>query len=47
MSKRDIIQAISRFEEEMHGSAKDLDFENAALYRDHLKSLREKLEEKA
>jgi excinuclease UvrABC helicase subunit UvrB len=30
----------------MRNSAKALDFEKAALYRDHLKSLRERLEEK-
>ncbi len=46
MSKRDLIRAIDRMEEEMHNSAKLLDFENAAKYRDQLKSLREKLEEK-
>lgn len=46
MSKKDIIKAIDKIEEEMHNSAKSLDFENAALYRDQLKSLREKLEEK-
>lgn len=46
MSKKDLIRAIDRLEEEMHNSAKLLDFENAAKYRDQLKSLREKLEEK-
>ncbi|MDA0771338.1 MAG: excinuclease ABC subunit UvrB [Cyanobacteria bacterium] len=46
MSKRDLIQAIDKLEDEMKDAAKSLDFENAALYRDHLKSLREKLEEK-
>ena len=46
MSKRDLIRSIDKLEEEMHNAAKLLDFENAALYRDHLKSLREKLEEK-
>jgi len=46
MSKRELIKAIDRLEQEMQSSAKLLDFENAALYRDHLKSLREKLEEK-
>lgn len=46
MTKREIIQAINKFEEEMHSSAKQLDFETAAKYRDQLKSFREKLEEK-
>lgn len=46
MTKRDLIRAIDKLEEEMHNSAKLLDFENAAKYRDHLKLLREKLEEK-
>ena len=46
MTKREIIKAIDKLEEEMKDSAKLLDFENAALYRDHLKTLREKLEEK-
>lgn len=46
MSKKELIRAIDKLEEEMHGAAKLLDFENAALYRDHLKTLREKLEEK-
>lgn len=47
MTKREIIQTINKFEEEMHNSAKQLDFETAAKYRDQLKSFREKLEEKA
>lgn len=47
MTKREMIQAVDKFEEEMKNSAKLLDFENAALYRDHLRSLREKLEEKS
>ena len=46
MSKKDLIRAIDRLEEEMHNSAKLLDFENAVKYRDQLRSLREKLEEK-
>ncbi len=47
MTKRELIQSINKFEEEMHNSAKQLDFETAAKYRDQLKSFREKLEEKA
>lgn len=47
MTKREMIRAIDKLEEEMHGAAKQLDFENAALYRDNLKTLREKLEEKS
>jgi excinuclease ABC subunit B len=46
LSKRELIRGIDKLEQEMHQSAKSLDFENAALYRDHLKSLRERLEEK-
>lgn len=46
LTKREIIKAIDKLEEEMHNAAKLLDFENAVLYRDKLKSLREKLEEK-
>jgi excinuclease ABC subunit B len=46
MNKKDLIRAIDRLEEEMHSSAQALDFENAAKYRDKLKSLRERLEEK-
>jgi len=47
MSKRELIQGIDKLEEEMRNSAKLLDFENAVKYRDHLKTLREKLEEKS
>ena len=47
LSKRELIRGIDKLEKEMHESAKELDFENAALYRDHLKSLRERLEEKS
>jgi excinuclease ABC subunit B len=47
MSKRELIKGIDKLEEEMRNSAKLLDFENAAKYRDHLKTLREKLEEKS
>ncbi len=44
LSKRELIKAIDRLQTEMHASAKLLDFEKAALFRDQLKSLREKLE---
>ncbi len=44
LSKREMIKAIDRLQTEMHASAKLLDFEKAALFRDQLKSLREKLE---
>jgi excinuclease ABC subunit B len=47
MSKRELIKGIDKLEDEMRNSAKLLDFENAAKYRDHLKTLREKLEEKS
>lgn len=47
LTKKEIIRGIDKLEEEMQASAKGLDFEKAALYRDHLKSLRERLEEKA
>jgi excinuclease ABC subunit B len=46
LTKKEIIRGIDKLEEEMRNSAKALDFEKAALYRDHLKSLRERLEEK-
>ena len=46
LTKKEIIRGIDKLEEEMKNSAKALDFEKAALYRDHLKSLRERLEEK-
>lgn len=46
MSKKDLVRAIDKLEDEMHSSAKNLDFESAAKYRDKLKSLREKLEER-
>jgi excinuclease ABC subunit B len=46
LTKKEIIRGIDKLEEEMQKSAKGLDFEKAALYRDHLKSLRERLEEK-
>lgn len=44
LSKRELIKAIDRLQTEMHASAKLLDFEKAALFRDQLKSLRERLE---
>ena len=46
MSKKELIRAVDKLELEMHKSAQGLDFEKAALCRDRLKSLREKLEEK-
>ena len=46
MSKKELIRAVDKLELEMHKSAQELDFEKAALCRDRLKSLREKLEEK-
>ena len=46
LSKKELIRAIDKLEKEMHNSAEKLDFENAALYRDYLKSFRERLEEK-
>jgi excinuclease ABC subunit B len=46
MSKKELIRAVDKLETEMHKSAQELDFEKAALFRDRLKSLREKLEEK-
>lgn len=46
MSKKELIRAVDKLESEMHKSAQELDFEKAALCRDRLKSLREKLEEK-
>ncbi len=46
LTKKEIIRGIDKLEEEMKISAKSLDFEKAALYRDHLRSLRERLEEK-
>jgi excinuclease ABC subunit B len=46
LTKKEIIRGIDKLEEEMRNSAKAFDFEKAALYRDHLKSLRERLEEK-
>jgi excinuclease ABC subunit B len=46
MSKKELIRAVDKLESEMHKSAQELDFEKAALCRDRLKSLRERLEEK-
>jgi len=46
LSKRELIRAIDKLEAQMHDSAKDLDFEKAAFYRDTLKKFRERLEEK-
>ncbi|MEY3370604.1 MAG: excinuclease subunit [Cyanobacteriota bacterium] len=46
MSKKELVRAVDKLESEMHKSAQELDFEKAALCRDRLKSLREKLEEK-
>jgi len=46
MYKKELIRAVDKLELEMHKSAQELDFEKAALCRDRLKSLREKLEEK-
>jgi excinuclease ABC subunit B len=46
LSKKELIRALDKLEIEMHKSAQELDFEKAALFRDRLKSLREKLEEK-
>ena len=47
LSKREIIKAIDRMQDDMHSAAKQLDFEKAALFRDQLKALRELLEEKS
>jgi excinuclease ABC subunit B len=47
MNKRELIGSIGFLEAEMHQAATDLDFETAATIRDHLKTLRERLEEKA
>jgi excinuclease ABC subunit B len=46
ISKKALIRAIDKLEAQMKDSAKNLDFEKAAEFRDQLKSLREKLEEK-
>jgi excinuclease ABC subunit B len=46
LSKKELIRALDKLEIEMHKSAQELDFEKAALCRDRLKSLRERLEEK-
>lgn len=46
IKKRELIASITFLESEMHKAAADLDFELAVKIRDHLKILREKLEEK-
>jgi len=46
LSKKQLIRAIDKLEVQMKDSAKNLDFEKAAEFRDQLKLLREQLEEK-
>lgn len=46
VSKKQLVRAIDKLESEMKDAAKNLDFEQAAEFRDQLKLLREKLEEK-
>lgn len=46
VSKKQLVRAIDKLEIEMKDAAKNLDFEQAAEFRDQLKLLREKLEEK-
>lgn len=46
LSKKELIRAIDTLEVEMKTSAKALDFEKAANFRDQLYTLREQLEEK-
>ncbi|NQY79560.1 MAG: excinuclease ABC subunit UvrB [Candidatus Caenarcaniphilales bacterium] len=46
VSKKQLVRAIDKLEGEMKDAAKNLDFEQAAEFRDQLKLLREKLEEK-
>lgn len=46
LSKKQLIKAIDKLESVMKEAAKNLDFEKAAKFRDQLKELREKLEEK-
>ena len=45
LSKKQLIRAIDKLELQMKDSAKNLDFEKAAEFRDQLKLLREELEE--
>ena len=46
LSKKQLVRTIDQLQEEMKSAAKNLDFEKAAEFRDQLKMLREKLEEK-
>jgi excinuclease ABC subunit B len=46
LGRKNLIKAINKLEDEMKIAAKDLEFEKAAIFRDQLKELREKLEEK-
>ena len=46
VSKKHLVRAIDKLEGEMKDAAKNLDFEQAAEFRDQLKLLRERLEEK-
>lgn len=46
LSKKELIRAIDKLEQEMKSAANRLDFEQAAGFRDELKDMREVLEEK-